>query len=220
MKSLPLLKKFLAVSIVVVSASLCGQAQKQQPIPAPTPSEITPLRMTVVEEPSALSGWRRYQFGDPMLFSGVLPTEPQYQSEKFPVAQGSLVTRLYMAASASGVYGLNYIESPLATTPGQADAQNRTFFNNYMKGFIDGFKKGLEQRGFTDLETKTSPERQVRISGLDGFEQDLTVGPFAGRTQVVFIGRKVYAAVALWREDSPVNERTVFFNSFQIRDKR
>lgn len=220
MRAVPLLTKFLAVLILVAGISLYGQAQQHQADPAPTPSEITPLRMTVVEEASALSGWKRYQFGAPVLFSGVFPTEPQYQSEKFPVPQGSLVTRLYMAASASGVYGLNYIESPLSAASGQTAVQNREFFNNYMKGFIDGFKKGLEQRGLTDLETKTSPERQTRISGLDGFEQDLTIGPFAGRTQVVFIGRKVYAAVALWNQDSPLNERTAFFNSFQIRDKR
>lgn len=220
MKSVPLLKKFLAVLIVVTGASLYGEAQQHQPGPAATPSEITPLRMTVVEEAAALSGWKRYQFGDPVLFSGILPAEPLYQSEKFPVPQGSLVTRVYMAASASGVYGLNYIESPLTAAPGQVDAQTKTFFNSYMKGFIDGFKKGLEQKGFTDLETKTGPERRVRISGLDGFEQDLTIGPFEGRTQVVFIGRKVYAAIALWRPESPANERTAFFNSFQVRDKR
>jgi hypothetical protein len=220
MKAIPVLKKFLAVLVLVAGASLCGQAQEHGPSPAPTPSEITPLRMTVVEEPSALSGWKHYQFGDPTLFSGILPAAPIYQSEKFPVPQGSLVTRVYMAASASGVYGLNYIESPLTSAPGQIDAQTKTFFNNYMKGFIDGFKRGLEQKGFTDLETKTGPERKVRISGLDGFEQDLTIGPFEGRTQVVFIGRKVYAAVALWRPESPANERTAFFNSFQVRAKR
>src|SRR5215213_1879840 len=129
MKSVPLLKKFLAVLILAVGASLCGQAQEHGPSPAPTPSEITPLRMTVVEEPSALSGWKRYQFGDPTLFSGILPAAPLYQSEKFPVPQGSLVTRVYMAASASGVYGLNYIESPLTSAPGQIDAQPKTFFN-------------------------------------------------------------------------------------------
>jgi hypothetical protein len=221
MRAVPLLKKFCALLIVVVGATLFGQAQQPpQPRPVATPSEITPLRMTVVTDASALPGWKRYQFGEPQLFSGVFPVEPQYQSEKFPVFQGSLVTRLYMAPSATGVYGLNYIESPLAAVPGPTDAQTRAFFKSYMDGFIDGFKKGLEQKGFTNMETKSSAERKVQISGLDGFEQDLTIGPFEGRSQVVFIGRKVYAAIALWTQDNPAAERAAFFNSFQIRDKR
>ena len=217
MRSVPLLKKFFAVLVIITGAHLCGQAQ--QPAQATSQAEIAPLRMVIVDEASALSGWKRYQFGDPQLFSAILPGAPQYQSEKFPVNQGSLVTRLYMIPSTSGVYGLNYIESPLTTTPGQTDAQTRTFFNNYMKGFIDGFKKGLQQRGFTDLETKTSAERLVKISGFAGFEQDLTIGPFEGRTQVVFLGRRVYAAIALWNTDNPLSERTAFFNSFQIHSR-
>lgn len=218
MRRVPLLKKLLAVLLIIAGANLCGQAQ--QPAPVATPAEIAPLRMTVVEEASALPGWKRYQFGDPQLFSAILPGAPQYQSEKFPVTQGTLVTRLYVTPSATGVYGLNYIESPLASTTGQTDAETRNFFTGYMKGFIDGFKKGLEQKGFTDVETKTGAERQVRVSGFDGFEQDLTIGPFEGRSQVVFIGRRVYAAIALWNQENPASERAAFFNSFQIRDKR
>jgi hypothetical protein len=221
MSSIRLLKKVFAVLIVVVGANLCGQAQ-QPPPPGlvATQAEITPLPVTVVEDTSALPGWKRYQFGDPQLFSATLPGSPQYQSEKFPAAQGSLIARLYMIPSATGVYGLNYIESPVATASGKSDAAARGFFKSYMNGFIDGFKKGLQQRGFTDLETKTSPERQVKISGFDGYEQDLTIGPFQGRTQVVFIGRKVYAAIVLWNEGNPLSERMAFFNSFQIHDKR
>lgn len=217
MKLLPLVTKLCVVLVIAAGAI---NAQPQPSGQATAQGEIAPLRMTVVEDASALAGWKRYQFGDPQRFSVIFPASPQYQSEKFPAAQGSLVARLYMIPSATAVYGLNYIESPMPVSVGKTDAATRLFFNNYMNGFIDGFKKGLQERGVTDLETKRSAERSVRISGFEGYEQDVTVGPFSGRTQVVFIGQKVYAAIALWNPENPLTERTAFFNSFQIRDKR
>jgi hypothetical protein len=218
MRPVPLLKKFLAVLIVIMGANLYGQAQ--QPGAASNQEAVAPLRVVAVEDATAPAGWKRYQIGTPAAFSAFLPGTPQYEGKQFAPAQGSLVVRLYMTSNSTGVYGLNYIESPLGTTLDKSEAQTRTFFKSYMNGFIKGFKESLQEKGSTELETKTSAERQVKISGFDGYEQDLTIGPVQGRTQVIFLGRNVYAAIAFWNAQGPVSERTAFFNSFQIHSKR
>ncbi|HEY0003303.1 MAG TPA: hypothetical protein VGB17_00735 [Pyrinomonadaceae bacterium] len=216
------LARLLKISFAtLLLASGAIRAQAQQPAYG-SPNEIAPLRMTAVEEASAPAGWKRYQFGDPLLFSAILPGAPQAQSEKFTDAKGPLVVRLYMAASPTGgVYGLNYAEAAPTMALDKSETESRRFFTNYMAGFIAGFKKGLQDRGMTaELETQTSPERRVKISGLDGYEQDIAIGPFNGRSQVVFLGRNIYAAIALWNQNNPLSERTAFFNSFQIRHAR
>jgi hypothetical protein len=209
--------KIIIVLAVIVGASLCGQAQQPDPAAA---AEIVPLRMTAVEDASAPSGWKRYQFGNPTLFSALLPGAPQYQSKKFPAGQGSLSAHLYIIPSSTGVLGLNYIESSATAAPGNSETESRRFFNGYMKGFIESLKEGLKNKGVTDLETEVSVERRIKVSGHDGYEQDFSIGPFNGRSQVVFLGRNVYSAIAFWNKQSASNESGVFFKSFQIRSGR
>ncbi len=178
--------------------------------------EITPLRIVALDDKAAPSGWKRYQFGDPILFSAILPNPPQTLSNKFESkTEAPLIARLYIAPSITGVYGVSYMEDLGAEGKPKSEESRQKFIHDFIKGFANGFIKGLEARGVT-AELKEIAQRKVRIGGIDRYEHDLNIGAFTGRAQVVFVGSKIYAAFALWKPESSTSERTAFFNSLKI----
>jgi hypothetical protein len=212
------LSKAACVVVLLIGSALNTHSQ---PTGATTiQGTLAPLPITNVEDSTLAAGWKRYQFGKPVLFTAVLPSAPEYQSQTLAPEQGSLRLRIYMTSNSTGVFGLNYIESPQVGAFKKSEAATRGFFNTYITGFIKGFKESMEAAGFNNLATEISPERRVRISGLDGYEQDIVIGPTQGRMQVVFLGQYVYAAVAFWTAEGPLSEPTAFFNSFQVHRRR
>jgi hypothetical protein len=217
MKPFPVLKKIFTVLMVVIGADLCVQAQ--QPGQAANQEAVAPLRVVVVEDTTAPAGWKRYQFGDPISFSAILPGAPEYHSSRLAPDKGSLIARYYLNSNATGVYVLNYIESSQTNPFNTSETETTITFNKYMTGLIKGFKAALQANGLTDLETTMGDQRRIKISGFVGYEQDLTIGPLQGRAQVLFLGKYAYVAMAFWGEQDPLSERTAFFNSFQIHSR-
>lgn len=213
-----LLKAVLFAACVAVCASAARAQTRPGPVgPPPVAARPTPTPYAVVavEDSSVvLAGWRRYQFGASPAFSVAMPARPDANAERMPSAPDAVV-HFYLTASERGVYGASRLDGLALDMDGVTDAQREGFFREYVTGFAEGFRQGLKANNL-DYELTFKPSKKVRAAGRDAFEQELTVGPFQGRAQLVFAGRAAFCVVAIWTAETPAADLQAFFNSFRL----
>jgi hypothetical protein len=205
--------RLLFFSLLVIDITATVRAQNAG---VTRSEEIPPLSFTSVDDLSAPTGWRRYQFGDPVQFGAVLPSQPGVHSSK----SGTLTQHIYLAQnSETGTqYFLIYMVDTAVMTERRSDADAKRAFDDLMKGLAEGAKESLKRIEII-AEMKVDAERRIKISGIDGYEQEVSIGPLSGRAQAVFLGRTAYMAISFWPKGSSLNEPAAFFNSFQVRAK-
>lgn len=207
----------LLVCVGVLSGSLVARAQSGKQGSTPLPPEL-PVIVAPPGSPMSLPPeWKRYQykFGDGDTLVLFLPGQPEESVDNQTVAPGAVVkTHTAIADSPGGVYMAGYIELPRGNAQMTPEVK-RLIFENFWRYFAKGIQEGLEKTG---LEAKLRAEspRQIRVSGREGQEQDFFVGKMAGRYRAVIDGLNIYMAVTIAMPGGALEERTAFFNSFEI----
>jgi hypothetical protein len=200
-------------------ARVCAQTHAALSVaqtPPPIVPQPTPYPATVVGDASPRAGWRRYQFGDNPAFSVVMPTQPEASAERTPSPGApAMVVHLYTSTNDTGVYGAARLDGLPINIERSTEAERQGFFKNFAAGFVNGFQESLKKNNL-NYELKLHEPRKVTAAGYEGFEQDLTVGPFRGRTQLVFVGKAAFCVMSIWNQDAPAADREAYFASFRL----
>lgn len=213
----------LLVCVGVSSGSVVARAQNGKQRSTTTQEQPTIITAPRVAEPPVSRGslppeWKqyRYKFGDGDTLSLILPGKPEEAAESETVVPGAVVTtHTAIANNSNGVYMAGYIELPRGENAKITPEAKRLIFQQFWQYFAKGIQQGLEESGL-EAKLTAQPARRVTISGRDGQEQDFSVGKMAGRYRAVIDGLTIYMAVSMTMPDGSVEERTAFFDSFEI----
>ncbi|MDQ1613549.1 MAG: hypothetical protein QOG00_3480, partial [Pyrinomonadaceae bacterium] len=164
------------------------------------------------------AGWTRYEFGQPVRFSLILPAKPTETSERVNFTPTIKVTvRNYMSLGESGLYGATYMEGLPADV--MNEAMKRTIFEAFVKGFAEGFQAQMNKGGAPG-EVKMLEQRAATAGGLAGFEQEFAFDKMMGRVRLVYDGARAYAVLSFWSDPAMDGDRTLFFESLRVNRGR
>jgi hypothetical protein len=190
-----------------------GKAQTGANVKPSNPVQ-TELPFRAVENVSAPVGWKRYQFGDPVLFSVVLPGEPVASSNSEARGDENGVVHLFLARDGMSFYGLSYGRVREAT-----DRLQQRRAPNFLAGVVDGIIRMIKEKGVRD-EPKVGELRSAKVAGLDGYEVEAVIGRLVITARAATLGDNLYAIYVMRSEEGSASNRSAFFNSFEIRGPR
>lgn len=224
MRKFPQLFVALLCGLMFASATASAQRVRRTtpPTPAPSPSNAatqpSPLAARPVVDKSAPAGWTRYEVGNPVRFSLLLPAEPSESHERMTLNPTLTVTvRNYMSLGGSGLYGATYIDDLPAKIMNAT--MKRMFFESFVKGFAEGFQTTMNSRGATEQVTMLE-QRTATAAGLAGYEQDFAYDKMTGRVRLVYDGSRAYAVLSFWSDPATDGDRIMFFDSLRINRRR
>ncbi len=197
---------FLLLLIPLFGGNVAAQAPPEKGTP------IVPIAAKPLVDQSVPAGWRRYQLGERPEFSVILPSVPEASAEREPKS-GSIVN-LYVSNNASGIY----VASRLDGIPGDVQRADRQemFFKEYFAGFAKGFQQSMAANNLNFQLQLVDAKAITTATGRQGFQQDLIVGPFKGRAQLVFVGTSSFCVISIWNENASTTDSQAFFNSFRV----
>jgi hypothetical protein len=187
------MKRFLAISLVMLGLSISLSAQEHSPRPSATPSN-TPSPLPAMDT----SGWIKFT-NDEGRFSVLVPDTPTEKKETTPSQHGPYTTHLFIVRGAT-VYLIGWVDyDPSFNFNRQAELEaNR-----------DNFVKGL---GATLLTS-----RATVISGYSAIEFTAETPEKIFKSRVLLVGRRPYQIVIgspKGQDDTPNVNR--FFSSFKV----
>ncbi|HKU75225.1 MAG TPA: hypothetical protein VJR02_15040 [Pyrinomonadaceae bacterium] len=196
------MKRFLAISLIVLGLSVALKAQEHTPRPAATPNKPATPSSTPSPLPAMdASGWIRFS-NDLGRFSVMVPTAPIEKSETKDSEHGPFTTHLFIVKGSpvSPVYLIGWVDyDPGFNFNRQAELDaNR-----------DNFVKGLQA---TLLTTRTTV-----INGYSAIEFTAETTDKIFKSRVLLVGRRPYQLVigTPKGQDDTANV-TRFFNSFKV----
>lgn len=214
----PLLIIFgVSLSLTQTQAQNAGQKQTGPPQPV---AVNKPGSIKVIEDASAPAGWKRYEFGEGLVISAILPGHPKEFTEQKSLGGEKLTTmHAFTSETEKAVYTAYYAEDlPFIAERMPEDFRN-SFYKGMWLGLAKGMQQGMEEKGLL-FKVTLLEQRSIIVENLKGVEQDFTLGPMQGRAQMALSGQRAFMVIALWAEDAPAGERTAFFNSFRVIAKR
>jgi hypothetical protein len=222
MKTIPKFPLFsLAFLCVLAFAAAPAPAQRPRRKTPPTPvatTEPVPVAARPVVDKLAPAGWTRYEIGNPMRFSLILPGEPSGSHERMNLSpEISVTVRNYMSLGESGLYGATYIDDLPAEI--MDEAMKRTFFESFVKGFAEGFQTTMNKSG-ANVQMTMLEHRPATAGGLRGYEQDFAYDKMTGRVRLVYDGARAYAVLSFWSDPATDGDRVAFFDSLRINRRR
>jgi hypothetical protein len=215
MRAKRLMRTWLVSLALVMALASIARAQNPEP---PTVKPIPPLPYKSVDERQGTGAWKRFQFGDPLLFSLILPQPPKTNNLYTTGSDGGVTTWYFVANSLVASYGAAYsIYDEYSSNPGtqKTEAQKRAGYNNFAAGFVNGLLQGTQaaegERG------RVLAERRIRAGGVDGFERDFAFTAYQGRLQMFYVGQRSVVLFAIWKpEVDSSKERADFFKSLTL----
>jgi len=187
------MKRFFAISAIMLGLSIALQAQEHSARPSATPSN-TPPPVT----PMDASGWVKF-ISDEGHFSVLVPDSPTEKTETTDSQHGPYTTHLFVVKGAS-VYLIGYVDyDPSFNFNRQAELEaNR-----------DNFVKGINA---TLVST-----RATVINGYSAIEFTADAGDRIFKSRVFLVGRRPYQLVigSPKGTDDTANVNK-FFNSFKV----
>lgn len=190
-------------SIACVSQTLTTQETSATPAQRPA---------RVVGDSTASARWKRYNLDDVPSLNLILPSEPERQTASSGTAE---TTRVYMSRDSSGVYGAAYLDDLPAAASRSEESGKDFLFNTFIKAFAVSFQNLVQVKG-NDLQVKMLEQRQVRVSGVEGIEQDFTLDSFNGRARIIRVGDVGVSMVAIWTQNARLSDRIAFFDSARV----
>lgn len=188
------MKRFLAISLIVLGLSISLKAQEHSARPTNTPRN-TPPATTPVDN----GGWVKFRSEDGH-FSVLMPDTPSDKSEVTESAHGPYTTHLFIVRDTTSVYLIGYVDyDPSFNFNRQAELEaNR-----------DNFVKGINARLIST--------RPTVIDGYSALEFTAETEDRTFKSRVYMVGRRPYQIVI----GSPKGmddtaSVTRFFNSFKV----
>ena len=201
----------LLMLLALTAATSLGQAPVSK-LPA---QPVDPIPAKVVADISAPAGWQRYQFGERPQFSVILPAAPESSAERMP--DSTTIVNLYIApAAGTGIFAAARLDKIPADLEKAPESRREAFFKEYFAGFAKGFQESMAKNNLSFQLQLLDSQKVVTATGRGGFQQDMSVGPFKGRSQLVFVGTSAFCVLAIWNEKVPAATYETFFKSFQL----
>ena len=188
------MKRFFAISLMMLGLSISLRAQEHSPRPSATPSN-TPPPVTAMDA----SGWIKFT-SDEGHFSALMPEMPQDKTETVDSAHGPYTTHLFIVRDATSVYLIGWVDyDPSFNFNRQAEVEaNR---DNFVKG----------------ISAKLISTRPTVINGYSGLEFTAETADRVFKSRVLLVGRRPYQIVIgspKGMDDTALVNR--FFNSFKV----
>lgn len=188
------MRRFLAISLVMLGLSISLKAQEHSPRPASTPGTTSPANSAVDN-----SGWVRFR-SDNGHFSVLMPAIPEDKATTEESAHGPYTTHLFIVKDTTSVYLIGWVDyDPSFNFNRQAELEaNR-----------DNFVKGLKA---TLIST-----RPTVIDGYSALEFTAETADRIFKSRVYMVGRRPYQIVIgspKGLDDTALVNR--FFSSFKV----
>ncbi|HZG53028.1 MAG TPA: hypothetical protein VEZ40_12910 [Pyrinomonadaceae bacterium] len=216
--SLLSLALFCVLTLGVASVSAQPARGKAAPAAPATPALPPAIPARPVADKLAPAGWTRYEIGRPTRFSLILPGAPSGSAERMILTPKiTLTVRHYMSLGESGLYGATYIDDLPAGIMNAA--MKRAFFEEFVKGFAEGFQTQMSKAGTTG-QVNMLEQRAATAAGLAGYEQDFAFDQMTGRVRLVYDGARAYAVLSFWSDPATDGDRIAFFDSLRVNRGR
>lgn len=215
----------LGGALFLASACLPLAAQQPGPVKPAAPAQVAkpavkmpPVKASV--DSSAPGGWKKFQFGEPALFSIILPEKHDAVGEILPLpgVAKPATSYVYTGETEVGVFMAMYVENLPFVAGGLSENIKESFYDGMWQGMLGGMKAELERTGLL-LKITSGEKKTITLSGLQGRSQDFTFGPLNGHARMAIAGQRAYMALIMAPPDGG-GEREAFFNSFEIHAKR
>lgn len=205
-------KSKINLLLVVLLALTAARSLAQSTDPKAPNLPLVAIPAKAIEDALAPAGWRRYQFGDRPAFSVFLPAAPEVSAS----VAFDTTTNLYTTGNSSGVYIAARIDFVQANLEKASEASREKYFQEFFAGFAKGFQESVGKNNPTYELQLLNPKKVMTASGREGYQQDMTVGPFKGQAQLVFVGRSAFCVTSIWNQKTPAAETEAFFKSFKL----
>ena len=189
------MRRFFAVSLIMLGLSVAIKAQEHSPRPSATPSN-TPPPVTAMDA----SGWVKF-ISDAGHFSVMMPDSPTEKTETTESTHGPYTTHLFVVKDSTSVFLIGYVDyDPSFNFNRQAELEaNR-----------DNFVKGVNA-----ILVST---RATVINGYSAIEFTAEAGDRVFKSRVLLVGRRPYQIViGSPKGTDDTASVTRFFNSFKVR---
>jgi hypothetical protein len=188
------MKRFLAISIIMLGLSFSLRAQEHSARPSATPSS-TPAPATATDN----NGWVKFA-SDNGHFTVLMPNTPTEKVETTDSSHGPYTTHLFVVRDTTSVYLIGWVDyDPSFNFNRQAELEaNR-----------DNFVKGINAKLLTD--------RPTVINGYSGLEFTAETEDRVFKSRVFLVGRRPYQLVIgspKDMDDTAISSK--FFNSFKV----
>ncbi len=190
------MKRFLAISLLLLGLSISLKAQEHSARPTTTPTTPAPPANTPVDN----SGWVKFNSDDGH-FSVLMPEMPTDKTETVDSAHGPYTTHLFIVRDTASVYLIGWVDyDPSFNFNRQAELEaNR---DNFVKG----------------IGAKLLSTRPATFDGYSGLEFTAETPDRIFKSRVYMVGRRPYQIVIgspKTLDDAAIVTR--FFNSFKVR---
>ncbi|MDX6696480.1 MAG: hypothetical protein QOF02_4083 [Blastocatellia bacterium] len=207
------------VWIALAMMSIAGGVVAQQTYGDPVGREVPPpLKIVEADDKSVPAGWKRFQFGEPVLFSAILPSLPEEHAARVSGSDGAEIVRAFYSLSGTALLGITYTTDLPGAVKAKTVEQQKAAFKNFIYGFAAGFANNSQ--GNEPAKFNITSERSVKVGGLDGYEKVFTLGDYNGLAQMVFKEKSSVILIFLTGAGNPAAERATFFSSFMFSQPR
>lgn len=211
------LSAYLLFTCLLVAVSF-SQTQAQQHGEHADTTPTTPAA-TYENKVATPAGWNMFSPAG-NAFSVLLPGKPEETTDRTSVSSGIVVsTHAYTVTTDGGVYLVAVMNDLPLVAEKMSDVYRQSFYDGMWKGMAEGIREELEKNGLT-MKLEAGVQRNAVVGGLQGREQDFTVGPLMGRAQMALTGQRAYLTMAFWTDEKTAGERAAFFNSFRVGARR
>jgi hypothetical protein len=188
------MRRFLAISLVMLGLSISLKAQEHSPRPSSTPGTTPPANSAVDN-----GGWVRYR-SDNGHFSVLRPSIPEDKTTTEESAHGPYTTHLFVVRDTTSVYLIGWVDyDPSFNFNRQAELEaNR---DNFVKG----------------ISAKLISTRPTVIDGYSALEFTAETADRIFKSRVYMVGRRPYQIVIgspKGLDDTALVNR--FFSSFKV----
>ena len=169
-------------------------------------------------------GWKRHELkntnGD--VISVLLPREPDnFPGGKLKTPSGPpLAANVFMIAANAKSYFVVFVDELPEAAEQMTEVQKSDLFHGCWMAVAEQVRQVLREKYDTPLEIGDFDQQVRDLNGVEGREQRFFIGANEGRAQMILADRSAYMLVGIWPQNTPVDEHTPFFKSFEVRRTR
>lgn len=214
--------QLLSCALVVVVAACAPVARERGGGQDDTPPKGRPADAAGTVKPPP--GWKRHELkntnGD--VISVLLPREPDnFPGGKLKTPSGpALAANVFMIAANAKVYFVVFVDELPVAAERMTEAQKSDLLHGCWMAVAEQVRQVLREKYDTPLEIGDFDQQVRDLNGVEGREQRFFIGANEGRAQMILADRSAYMLVGIWPQNTPVDEHTPFFKSFEVRRAR
>lgn len=158
-------------------------------------------------------GWQIYNLGSKDTFKVAMPKKPEIESEEMKGVDKPIKITYFTSSSDEVLTIIADIYDLPLNSDSLSEANKLDLFKKVREGLVAGMKSELDKNG-VKTEIKFAVQKSVTLKGVSGYEQDLNVGPFKGRTRMLSVKDHIYIFFAMLLDDSQESLMSDFLDSF------